>query len=73
MECPRTHPAAPSCLVVLCYLAGRVRWSGAVVRSALATAIAGHTYPSPRLPLFSSGDPTLARRVDEELARGFGE
>jgi hypothetical protein len=24
------------------------------------------------LPLFSSGDPTLAERVDEELA-GFGE
>jgi len=23
--------------------------------------------------LFDSGDPSLARRVDEELARGFGE
>ena len=29
--------------------------------------------PRPRLPLFSSGDPTFAERVDEELARGFGE
>lgn len=28
--------------------------------------------PRPRLPLFASGDPTLAERVDEELARGFG-
>jgi Arc/MetJ-type ribon-helix-helix transcriptional regulator len=28
--------------------------------------------PKPRLPLFASGDPTLAERVDEEL-RGFGE
>ncbi len=28
--------------------------------------------PRPRLPLFSSEDPTLAERVDEELA-GFGE
>jgi hypothetical protein len=28
--------------------------------------------PKPRAPLFSSGDPTLARRVDEELAKGFG-
>lgn len=28
--------------------------------------------PLPRLPLFASGDPTLAERVDEELA-GFGE
>ncbi len=26
----------------------------------------------PRLPLFESGDPTLAERVDEQLA-GFGE
>jgi hypothetical protein len=44
-----------------------------VVRSALATATAEHIYPPPRLPLFSSDDPTLAERVDEELARGFGE
>ena len=29
--------------------------------------------PRPRLPLFSSGDSTLAERVDEELARGFGD
>jgi len=29
--------------------------------------------PRPRLPLFSSGDPTLSERVDEELARGFGD
>jgi hypothetical protein len=44
-----------------------------VVRSALAAATAEHLYPSPRLPLFESGDPTLAERVDEELAAGFGE
>lgn len=44
-----------------------------VVRSAVAIATAGHTYPAPRLPLFSSDDATLAERVDEELARGFGE
>jgi plasmid stability protein len=44
-----------------------------VVRSALATATAKHVYPPPRLPLFNSGDSTLAERVDEELARGFGE
>ena len=29
--------------------------------------------PRPRGPLFSSGDPTLAERVDELLAEGFGE
>lgn len=28
--------------------------------------------PRPRLPLFDGGDPTLARRFDEELV-GFGE
>jgi hypothetical protein len=28
--------------------------------------------PEPKLPLFSSGDPTLAERVDEALA-GFGD
>lgn len=28
--------------------------------------------PRPRLPLFSSGDPTLAERVDEELRERFG-
>lgn len=44
-----------------------------VVRSALSSATAVHAYPSPRLPLFDSGDPTLAERVDEELASGFGE
>jgi hypothetical protein len=44
-----------------------------VVRSALAIATAEHTYPRPHLPLFSSADPTLAERVDEELAHGFGE
>ena len=44
-----------------------------IVRSALTSATALHTYPPPRLPLFDSGDPTLAERVDEELARGFGE
>jgi plasmid stability protein len=44
-----------------------------VVRSALTTATAEHTYPPPRVSLFNSGDPTLAERVDEELARGFGE
>jgi hypothetical protein len=44
-----------------------------IVRSALASATAVHAYPRPRLPLFDSSDQTLAERVDEELARGFGE
>ena len=44
-----------------------------VVRSALASVTAEHAYPPPRLPLFQSGDETLAERVEGELARGFGE
>jgi len=44
-----------------------------VVRSAVATATADHTYPPPRVPLFQTGDPTLAERVEDELAHGFGE
>ena len=44
-----------------------------IVRSAVATATAEHTYPPPRVPLFQTDDPTLAERVEEELAHGFGE
>lgn len=44
-----------------------------VVRSALAIATTDHTYPAPRVPLFSSDRSTLAERVDEALADGFGE
>jgi plasmid stability protein len=44
-----------------------------VIRAALIAATREHAYPAPRVPLFDSGDPTLAERVDEELARGFGE
>lgn len=43
-----------------------------VIRSALASATA-ESYPAPRVPLFKSGEPTLAERVDDELAAGFGE
>jgi len=44
-----------------------------IVRGAVAAATAEHAYPSPKLPLFASGDHTLAERVDEALAEGFGE
>jgi plasmid stability protein len=43
-----------------------------IVRAALIAATAVRAHPTPRLPLFESGDPTLAERVDEALARGFG-
>lgn len=44
----------------------------ALIREAVRELVAGAERPRPRLPLFSSGDPTWAERVDEEL-RGFGE
>ena len=44
-----------------------------VVRGAIAAATAEPSYPTPRLPLFDSGDPTLSERVDDELAAGFGD
>ena len=43
-----------------------------LIRKAVEELVRGCERPRPRLPLFSSGDPTLAERVDEEL-RGFGE
>jgi hypothetical protein len=43
-----------------------------VVRGALSAATQEHAHPEPRIPLFASGDATLAERVDEELAAGFG-
>ena len=44
-----------------------------VIGSALVAATSEPAYPKPRLPLFDSGDPTLAERVDDALAAGFGE
>jgi hypothetical protein len=42
-----------------------------LVRAALEEFTARER-PRPKLPLFASGDPTLAERVDEILAEGFG-
>jgi hypothetical protein len=44
----------------------------ALIREGIAVVTARRTDPRPRLPLFESGDPTLADRVDELLA-GFGQ
>jgi Arc/MetJ-type ribon-helix-helix transcriptional regulator len=44
-----------------------------VIRAAVALATSVETHPRPRLPLFDSGDATLAERVDAELAAGSGE
>lgn len=43
-----------------------------VIRQAIDVATAAATPPRPRLPLFKSGKPQLAERLDEALA-GFGE
>lgn len=44
-----------------------------IVRGAIVAATAEPGYPPLRLPLFDSGNPTLADRVDDELAAGFGD
>ena len=44
-----------------------------LIREAVRQLVRNSTPPTPRLPLFKSTDPTLAERVDEELAGGFGE
>jgi ribbon-helix-helix CopG family protein len=43
-----------------------------LIREAIRALVKDSEPPRPRLPLFSSGDPTLAERIDEELV-GFGE
>lgn len=40
----------------------------ALIREAIENVVA----PRPHYPLFDSGDPTFASRVDEMLAEGFG-
>jgi hypothetical protein len=44
----------------------------ALIREGIAMVTLGAPAPRPRLPLFESGDATLAERVDDLLA-GFGE
>ena len=43
-----------------------------LIREGVASVIRARLAPAPRIPLFDSGDPTLAERVDEVLAEGFG-
>lgn len=43
-----------------------------LIREGVETVTARHLTPEPTLPLFESGHPDLAERVDDELA-GFGE
>jgi plasmid stability protein len=52
--------------------AAQGRSEAEVVRGALTAATVDHAHPKPRLPLFDSGDATLAERVDDVLAAGFG-
>ena len=57
---------------VLRRLADVARRNGASVSSTIERLLDEEARPKPTLPLFRSGDPTLAERVDEALA-GFGE
>lgn len=50
----------------------RRRSEAELIREAVRDLVRSSEMPRPRLPLFSSDDPTLARRFEEEL-RGFGE
>lgn len=43
-----------------------------IIREGIRLMAEQHSAPAPRLPLFASGDPDLAKHVDEALA-GFGE
>lgn len=43
-----------------------------LIRVAIERLVSHEPHPRPRLPLFVSNDPTLAERVDEELA-DFGK
>lgn len=43
-----------------------------LIREGIETVTSRHRFSEPRLPLFESGQPDLAERVDEALA-GFGE
>jgi hypothetical protein len=54
-------------------VAAQKGWSEAeLIREAIRVLVRDSEPPCPRVPLFSGGDPTLARRFEEEL-RGFGE
>lgn len=44
-----------------------------LIREGIEHVVCVHGAPRPRIPLFRTGDPTLAERVDEALAEGFGE
>ena len=53
--------------------AAQGRSEAELIREAVRKLTQDAEQPRPRLPLFSSGDPTLAERVDEELKKGFGQ
>ena len=43
-----------------------------LIREGIKQVVKGATRPRPTMPLFESADGTLAERVDELLAKGFG-
>ena len=49
-------------------------WECKTPEEAVAAALASRRRPQPRIPLVEGGlgDPTIAERIDELLAEGFG-
>lgn len=43
-----------------------------LLREAVTALTRGAEAPAPRLPLFKAKGPSIAERVDEALAKGFG-
>jgi hypothetical protein len=44
-----------------------------LIREGVEFVVERELTPPPKLPAFNSGLPSIAHRVDEELAKGFGE
>jgi len=44
-----------------------------LIREGIGLVTGTHRIAEPKLPLFESGQPDLAQRVDELLLEGFGE
>jgi plasmid stability protein len=55
-----------------CAAAKKGRSEAELIREAIRDLVRNSELPRPQAPLFSSGDPTLARRFGEEL-RAFSE
>jgi hypothetical protein len=58
-------------LTVAAHAAGKSE--AELIREGVQLVVERELAPPPRLPVINSGLPGIAHRVDEELAKGFGE